>query len=190
TIRFDWNPEINNWSPTGSTAAADALFRPNDKRGLLVAAVAKVKKNGSSSPSISVTCGLKHFDLVLIAPASFIELNFEKIEFSIDSAAKMDVDVLLSDIKFVGPLSFVETLRDLIPLDGFSDPPYLDITPQGIDAGFNVALPSIAVGVLNISNLSLGAGFTVPFIGQPLSTRFNFCTREQPFCLTVWMFGG
>ena len=37
----------------------------------------------------------------------------------------MDVDVLLSDIKFVGPLSFVETLRDLIPLDGFSDAPYL-----------------------------------------------------------------
>ncbi len=23
-----------------------------------------------------------------------------------------------------------------------------------------------------------------------MSTRFNFCTREQPFCLTVYMFGG
>lgn len=190
TIRFDWNPEINNWSPTGSTAPGDALFRANDKRGLLVAVVAKVKKNGSSSPSISVTCGLKHFDLVLIAPASFIELNFEKIEFSIDSAAKMDVDVLLSDIKFVGPLSFVETLRDLIPLDGFSDPPYLDITPQGIDAGFDISLPSITCGVLNLSNVSLGAGFTVPFIGQPLSVRFNFCRRDQPFLLTVYIFGG
>ncbi|MDO9362035.1 MAG: hypothetical protein Q7T60_03845 [Sphingopyxis sp.] len=190
TIRFDWNPEINNWSPTGSTAPGDALFRANDKRGLLVAVVAKVKKNGSSSPSISVTCGLKHFDLVLIAPASFIELNFEKIEFSIDSAAKMDVDVLLSDIKFVGPLSFVETLRDLIPLDGFSDPPYLDITPQGIDAGFDISLPAITCGVLNLSNVSLGAGFTVPFIGQPLSVRFNFCRRDQPFLLTVYIFGG
>ena len=190
TIRFDWNPEIDNWSPTGSTAPEDALFRANDKRGLFVAVVAKVKKNGSSSPSIGVTCGLKHFDLVLIAPASFLELNFEKIEFSIDSAAKMDVDVLLSDIKFVGPLSFVETLRDLIPLDGFSDPPYLDITPQGIDAGFDISLPSITCGVLNIANISLGAGFTVPFIGQPLSVRFNFCRRDQPFLLTVYIFGG
>jgi hypothetical protein len=102
----------------------------------------------------------------------------------------MDVDVLLSDIKFVGPLSFVETLRDLIPLDGFSDPPYLDITSKGIDAGFDVALPSISCGILNLSNVSLGAGFTVPFIGQPLSVRFNFCTREQPFHLTVYVFGG
>ena len=48
----------------------------------------------------------------------------------------------------------------------------------------------MAVGVLNLSNLGLGAGFTVPFIGQPVSVRFNFCTREQPFTLTVWMFGG
>src|SRR5690606_32177270 len=133
---------------------------------------------------------LKSFDLVLIAPASFIELNFEKIEFRVDTGEKMNVDVQLNDIKFVGPLSFVETLRDLIPLDGFSDPPHLDITPQGIDAGFDVALPSIGVGIFNLSNLSLGAGFTVPFIGQPLSVRFNFCTREQPFNLSVCMFGG
>ena len=190
TIRFDWNPPISSWALPGVDASKDALFRVNDKRGFLVAVEAKVKKNGQSAPKISVVCSLKHFDLVLIAPASFIELNFEKIEFRVDSGAKMDVDVLLNDIKFVGPLSFVETLRDLIPLDGFSDPPFLDISPSGIDAGFSLALPNIAVGVFNLSNVSLGAGFTVPFIGQPLSVRFNFCTREQPFNLTVTLFGG
>jgi hypothetical protein len=190
TIRFDWNPPISNWALPGADSNTDALFRANDKHGFLVAVEAKVKKNGKSAPKITVVCSLKSFDLVLIAPASFIELNFEKIEFSVDSAAKMDVDVLLTDIKFVGPLSFVETLRDLIPLDGFSDPPFLDITSQGIDAGFTLALPNLAVGVFNLSNLSLGAGFSVPFIGQPLSVRFNFCTREQPFNLTVTLFGG
>ena len=184
TIRFDWNPEIASWP------ASDPLFRANDTKGLVVSVEGKVKKNGASSPQISVTCSLRSFDLVLIAPASFIELNFDRISFSIDSAAKMDVDVILNDIKFVGPLSFVEALRDLIPLDGFSDPPYLDISTEGIKAGFDIALPTVAVGVLNISNMSLGAGFTVPFIGQPLSVGFNFCTREQPFTLTVYCFGG
>jgi hypothetical protein len=53
-----------------------------------------------------------------------------------------------------------------------------------------MALPNIAVGVFNLSNVSLGAGFTVPFIGQPVSVRFNFCSREQPFNLTVSLFGG
>ena len=190
TVRFDWNPTISNWSLPGTDPETDPLFRANDKNGFLVAVEAKVKKNGQSEPKIGVICSLKHFDLVLVAPKSFIELNFEKVEFSVDSKAKMDVDVVLTDIKFVGALSFVETLRDLIPLDGFSDPPYLDITAQGIDAGFDIALPSVAIGVFNLSNLSLGAGFTVPFIGQPLAVRFNFCTREQPFSLTVCLFGG
>ena len=185
-VRFDWNPEIKSWGFTPNKP----LFRANDPHGFLIAVEARVKKAGGSAPKIQVVCSLKHFDLVLINPAAFIELNFEKIEFKVDSAAKMNVDVLLSDIKFVGPLSFVETLKDLIPLDGFSDPPYLDITPQGIDAGFSLALPNIAVGIFSLTNLSLGAGFTVPFIGQPLSVRFNFCTREQPFHLTVSMFGG
>jgi hypothetical protein len=185
-VRFDWKPPIKSWSLDGSS---DYLFKVHDKQAFIVAVEARVKKSGGP-PKIQVLCGLRNFDLVLIAPASFIELNFEKIEFTVDTAAKMNVDVLLSDIKFVGPLSFVETLRDLIPLDGFSDPPYLDITAQGIDAGFDIALPTIACGVLNLSNVSLGAGFTVPFIGQPLSVRFNFCTREQPFHLTVYCFGG
>ncbi len=31
----------------------------------------------------------------------------------------------------------------------------------------------------------------MPFIGQPLSVRFNFCTREQPFIASPWhIFGG
>jgi hypothetical protein len=190
TIRFDWNPEIDSWWFPGVSHSDDPIFRANDKRGFLVEVEAKVKKNGSSASKISVVCGLKQFDLVLIAPASFLELNFQKIEFSVDSTAKMDVDVLMSGIKFVGPLSFVEALRDLIPLDGFSDPPHLDISSKGIDAGFDAALPGITLGVMSLTNLSLGAGFTVPFIGQPLSVRFNFCTREQPFCLTVYIFGG
>ena len=36
---------------------------------------------------------------------------------------KPDVNVDFGGIEFVGVLSFVESLRSLIPLDGFSDPP-------------------------------------------------------------------
>jgi hypothetical protein len=189
-LRLDWQPELTNWAFDASKKDTAPLFRANDKRGFLLAVEARMKKNGQGGPKIGVVCSLKHFDLILINPAGFLELNFEKIEFRVDSGAKMNVDVLLTDIKFIGPLSFVETLRDLIPLDGFSDPPSLDITAQGIDASFSVAVPSVAVGIFNLGNLSLGAGFTVPFVGEPLSVRFFFCTREQPFNLTVALFGG
>lgn len=182
-VRFDWHPALKSFP------ASAPIFRVNDPQCMTVAVEARVKKSGGD-PSIKVSCALHHFDLILIGDAAFIELNFEKIEFTADPNAKPHVDVLLSDIKFVGPLSFVEALRDLIPLDGFSDPPYLDVTTKGIDAGFTTSLPNLPLGMLSLSNLSLGAGFTVPFIGEPLSVRFNFCTREQPFNLTVSMFGG
>jgi hypothetical protein len=96
----------------------------------------------------------------------------------------------MGGIKFVGVLSFVEALRSLIPLDGFSDPPAIDVSASGIHASFSIALPDLAMGMFSMQNLSLGAGFTIPFIGDPLSVYFNFCQRESPFLLTVSMLGG
>jgi hypothetical protein len=172
-------------------SALGKLFDPHDPKGFVVAVEARVKKSGGA-PTATVRCALTHFDLNLLGnqDAAFIRLEFEKIEFTADASLKTNVDVGFSGIHFIGILSFVEALRDLIPLDGFSDPPALTVDEHGIDASFSVALPSLAVGVMNLSNLSLGAGFTVPFIGQPLSVRFFFCTREAPFNLTVSLFGG
>jgi hypothetical protein len=84
----------------------------------------------------------------------------------------------------------VDDLRSLIPFDGFSDPPAVEVTEEGITAGFSVGLPNISVGVLSLENLSLAAGFAVPFVGPPMSVWFRFCEREHPAHLTVMMFGG
>lgn len=192
-VRFAFTPTLSPWPPaTGHPLSAlGNLFKPNDPKGFVVAVEARVKKSGGA-PVANVRCALNHFDLNLLGDkdAGFIKLEFEKIEFTADSSLKTNVDVGFSGIHFIGVLSFVEALRDLIPLDGFSDPPALTVDEHGIDASFSVALPNLAVGVMSLTNLSLGAGFTVPFIGQPLSVRFNFCTREAPFNLTVSLFGG
>lgn len=186
-VRFAFNPTLKPFSLAG----IPNLFFPHDAKGFVVAVEARVKKSGGA-PVAKVRCALTHFDLNLLgdAKSGFIKLEFDKIEFSADSSLKTNVDVGFSGIHFIGVLSFVESLRSLIPLDGFSDPPSLTIDEHGIDAQFSMALPNLAVGVMSLTNLSLGAGFCVPFIGQPLSVRFNFCTREQPFNLTVSLFGG
>lgn len=81
-------------------------------------------------------------------------------------------------------------LKELIPFDGFSDPPYLDVTASGLTAGFTQDLPNVAVGVFNLSNLSLGADVQVPFLGEMVTVGFNFCKRERPFTLAVLFIGG
>lgn len=188
-VKFEWKPALKSW---GFDASHPLFIADNDGKTahFVISVEARAKTDGNTEPSFSIICGLEHFTLDLIAPASFIKLYFNKVQFVALAGKKPEVDVDMARIEFVGVLSFVEALRSLIPLDGFSDPPGIDVTAEGITASFSVALPSIAFGVFSMQNMSLGAGFCIPFIGNPLSVNFFFCTRENPFILTVSMFGG
>jgi len=104
---------------------------------------------------------------------------------------KPDARVVFRGIEFAGPLSFIETLRKLIPLSAFSDPPKIDVDAGGITASFSVALPAVAVGVFSLENISFAGGMRIPFFGSdPLTFSFAFSTRENPFNLTVALLGG
>ena len=188
-VKFDWKPKMQDW---GFDASHPLFIAKNGSTPctLLIGVEVRVNTDGKSAPVADIICSLENFTLDLIAPASFIQLSFNKIQFLAGTAKKADVNVEMGGIKFVGALSFVEALRSLIPLSGFSDPPAIDVSASGIHASFSLALPDLAMGMFSMQNLSLGAGFTIPFIGDPLSVFFNFCKRESPFLLTVSMLGG
>jgi hypothetical protein len=145
-------------------------------------------------PSALVSCAVSAFDLHLIGKANaFLILRFQRLEFSAVPGRKTDVNVVFREpdgVVFAGPLAFVETLRTIIPFDGFSDPPYLDVSASGIEAGFDVAIPTVAMGVFALSNVTFAAAFTVPFIGESIAVRFAFSSREDPFRLQVALFAG
>jgi len=107
---------------------------------------------------------------------------------------KPDVSVDLhpgdQTVEFGGPLEFVNKLREIIPSNGFTDPPSLSVTPSGIAASYSLSLPSIGVGIFALEHVSLGAGFALPFDGKPAEVRFNFSERQRPFSLTVSLLGG
>jgi hypothetical protein len=166
---LEWRPKVKSWGP----------FVPSGDRNLLLAVDA-------AGDQFSVTCSLDHFKLDI----EVLELQFERVQFRSLAGKKPEVDVVFTGFLFKGPLSFVQTLRELIPFNGFSDPPDVQVTAEGITAGFSVGLPNIAIGVFSLENLSLAAGFAVPFVGPPLSTYFRFCERENPSRLTVSLFGG
>ncbi len=180
--RFEWRPQLHGFGP----------FSPNNLRGLLLSVEAADALEAGGAERFSVTCSLDDFDINL---AGFMRLRFERIQFRVPAGKKPDIDVQFKKdqeggILFEGPLAFVETLRELIPFDGFSDPPDIEVTSSGITAGFSMGLPNLAVGVFSLENLSLAAGFNIPFVGQPLSTWFRFCERDNPARLTVSAMGG
>jgi len=188
-ITLEWGPELQDWP------ASKPLFKASNEgkpAALKLGAEMIAKTNFKSAPKFEIYCRLQNFSIDLIAPldASFMILHFRKLEFYANSSMKSDIVCDFGGIEFVGPLAFIETIKEFIPLDGFSDPPAIDVGLEGITASFSLALPNIAFGVFAMTNMTLNAGFKLPFIGEPLSINFSFCTRENPFCMTISMIGG
>ncbi len=197
SARMHWSTAFKAWPDP-----AKAVFQPRVESGQTTATArttldlsvqVQAPTKLDKEPTSLATCSLTPFSLRLLGKDPFISLHVEKIEFVMETGKKADVNVVFRQtdaIEFGGPLRWVNALRSLIPFNGFSDPPYLDVTTAGIRAGFDLPLPDIPLGVLNLTQVSLGAEVNVPFLGESLDFRFYFCTRERPFHLTVWLFGG
>ena len=184
-VNLEWRPPIKRWPETG-----DPLFLPGPKGALVLSSQMRLKDSGDRKAGVDLVCSLEDFKLCLIPGLTAMELEFTRLQFRQASGKKPEIDVILKDIKFVGPLSFIQTLKDVIPLDGFSDPPNVKVAPAGLEAGFSLALPALAVGIFSLENVAIGAALKVPFLGDAISLGFNFCTRENPFHLTVSGLGG
>jgi len=184
--RFEWRPELTNFPSSATTEDEALFFVPKDGFVLSVEA----RASGSDGVGVDVLAELRDFGLNLFPDASLLKLRFDRLAFRAASGRKPEVDVVFNGIEWQGVLGFIETLQKLIPFDGFSDPPYVDVSTDGITAGFDLALPNVAVGVFSLENISLGADVRVPFLGDALTVGFYFCTREKPFRLTVMAIGG
>jgi hypothetical protein len=184
---FSWQTEVKT--------SANPLFVPRaDPAGTTTLAISSLVTTPVADPSkatYEATATIDNFKLNLFG---FITIWFDLLRFDSKRGQKPDVAVNLHQgvdaIVFGGPLEFVNELRKLIPAGGFSDPPAISVTPSGISASFSLNLPAVQVGVLDLSNASLGAGLAVPFDAQPTTVRFNFSEREHPFNLTVSLLGG
>ncbi|MEU2873426.1 hypothetical protein ABZ769_30215 [Streptomyces olivoreticuli] len=185
--RLEWNPQIQSWTPPG---AGGPVFAPGPGGRFSVVADLRGSLRPDLSSGADVTCSLEKFKLLLVPGFNALELDFEHIRFTARAGKKLDVDVAFKGLHFIGPLSFVETLRRLIPLDGFSDPPGIQVTPSGIVASYGLPLPNLAIGVFSLENLRLDASLDLPFVGRAMEAGFSFCTRQAPFRLTVSLLGG
>jgi hypothetical protein len=144
----------------------------------------------TGAPEVTASAELRDFALTLFGTEPLMRVPFDHLFFTAGSTGKPEVDVVMGDIEFLGLLGFVETIKDLIPFDGFSDPPYLEVSPAGAVAGFTLELPAVAIGVFSLTNMALAADVHVPFLGEVVTVGFSFCSRERPFTLTVMCLGG
>ena len=182
--KLHWGPVVKNYA-----LGPLALTFDNVNTALTLDALIETPLTGGA-PQTSVSGALNGFTLSL---ASVVGLKFTGFAFSALAGKKLDVNANIDGdgLQFLGDLSFLNELRKYIPSDGFSDPPSLDVTADGVTAGYSLAIPAIGVGVFSIENIRLSASLTLPFVTPaPLRFRFAFSEREHPFLITVSLLGG
>jgi hypothetical protein len=181
------------WQLSRAELVDTGLFVPDSNATFLLRAILE-KRLDASPPTFRVEGELTSFAVVLLpAPNDLISIGFKSVSFTAEKDKKVDTSVQLGDIQFRGILEFVNQLREYLPLDGFSDPPILDIVTApnpGLNLGYTLGIPTIGIGILTIQDISLSAGFFLPFGDAPMNFHFAFCERQQPFILTVSFFGG
>jgi hypothetical protein len=190
TLAFTPVVHANYSDPTGFL---NLTFNGDLRKGLSLTATIVMPLAGGP-PQVTIHGELNNFTLSL---AKVIGITINQIAFDAPAGQKITVSASMpptddnGPIQFLGDLSFLNTLREFIPADGFQDPPSLDVTADGITAGYSLPLPSIGVGIFSLDNVALSAALTLPFFApSPVRFRFAFSSREHPFLISVSLLGG
>lgn len=189
-----------HWDIDEKFLESTGIFKKKPGSTFSIHSVLDTPLNGSPA-RFTVDGALTNFSVTLLptedpkSPLELVGLNFDKVEFHAGSNKKLDFGIVFAGFEFLGPLRFVNKLMEIIPLDAFNDPPFLDIIlwpndHPGVTAGFTLGIPTVGIGVFVLQNISFGASFFLPFIGEPPNLRLAFCERHQPFMLTVSLLGG
>ncbi len=188
-VEYHWKPKTKASYSAGTLFTIKNLNNEKDQIEISLDSILTKTLDLKEPPDFDVNASIREFSVVV---ADSLQLNFQKIAFKSGTSASADVDVKFKPVpvRLIGSLSFVNSLQSVIQSDQFSGGPYINITENGIVAGYNFPLPNIEVGILAISNMMLGTKLILSFNKDPLKLGFNFCSPENPFKLMVSCFGG
>jgi hypothetical protein len=186
TTHFHWEPDIVDNNPIVSKD-------PSATYGFTLDGTVTADLLHPDKSTFSLDGELKGFIVTLMtnqdSAAEFIGITFNELSFKAGNGQKSSVNVDIKQVQFLGVLEFIQQLQDFMDFSGDGGPK-IEIQPDGISADLAVALPPIEVGVFSLSNIAIDAGFNLPFTGKPARFRFSFSTQDNPFTLSVAIFGG
>ncbi|MFB9515249.1 hypothetical protein [Streptomyces purpureus] len=143
----------------------------------------------ASAAGSDTSCTVHDFALVLPSPSKrLLQLRFASLSFTHHSGGPPRVQVGEVDVTFLGELELLQKLGEAVDLSDTG--PRIEVTPAGLVAGYTLPLPVVPAGVFVMRDFALNTEISVPFDGRPVSVSFGFASRENPFTLTVLMFGG
>lgn len=178
-VTFAWSPPlVQQAGPVDLRTARLTLTTTID---------AGVGPGAQAAPSCVVEGTLNDFAIDF---AGVVTVRIRSLAFTSRSGQRMDVRASGVTVELQRELAFLNALASGLPANGFQDGPSVSVTPQGVTAGYSVAIPTVGIGILTIEHLAVSAGVLLPFDDRPAAVRLAFSERANPFLTTVAMLGG
>jgi hypothetical protein len=137
-------------------------------------------------PTSHVQGELRAFALEFAGQALIV--RFTRLAFVSRSGTSPSLDLKVADVEFGGDLRFLNALRRYLPSPATG--PRVAVTAGSIEASYTLAIPTLSTGMFLLQNLALSAAVTVPLDGRAVRARFAVSSRDDPFLVTVSLFGG
>lgn len=181
--RFVWKPKIK--------AALPPLLKPLGNMELVLKG--RISKLASgNAPAFEVNGALRNFELAFsLLGKDVLGVQFDALEFVSQAARKVELKLGVRGVDFRGDLTFVQKLQTALPLGNLTKGASVQTLPDGVVVRYAVPLPAIPLGLLNIQNVVVSTSVSLPFVpDKPAAVRFALSERNNPFLVSVSIFGG
>lgn len=183
TVDYSWEPKLKSsgaFEASRDGRRAALVMKSHVRQSLAPTEIAK-------PPSVRVEGVMTDFALRLLPSTRFITIVFKRLSFVSVDGSSPDVKVEIERVVFGEALKFVQELaKALSPDSGF----FLQLSGEGVEAGYRFALPAIATGGFNLMQLSINCSVVLPFDGSPVRARFALSEPDRPCLLSVGIWGG
>jgi len=176
-VTFEWKPPLKEAGPLKLEPGAALTLRTN----------LHLPVGSGAKPRLTVDGLLTRFALDF---AGIARVGIDSLRFHAEDGKKLDVDPRGMRLELRNELSFLNALASILPANGFSDPPALRVTPEGVTADYSIGVPSAGIGIFSLENVAVSAGIVLPFVNRPTAMRLAFSDRAHPFLVTVSAIGG
>ena len=174
-----------NWRPRVKTGLHAETLRTTLDTTLHLRSTTTIDLAGGEATS-HVEGELRAFALEFANQALIV--RFSRLAFVSRPGTSPTLDLKVADVEFGGDLRFLNALRKYLPSP--ANGPRVAVTAGSIEAGYTLALPTLSTGVFLLQNLAISAAVTLPLTGGAVRARFQVSSRDDPFLVTVSLFGG
>ena len=175
-VHFTWEPKVQSFPQDTDSPT----FVADDKTHVLLALTTCVPQADTT-----FTAAIERFTLQLPPEVAVVAIDFEHVTYR-NVNGSSSVEAKVADWRFIGALSWLEPLKDV--LAGLLDngAPTFD---AGIFVDYSIPIPGFSLGVLGVTGLRVDLGLDLPDSGTS-SVDLAVGTRDDPFKITIMGFGG